>query len=189
MDAKTLLITGFAPFGDEDRNPSWEAVDALPERIGQWTLSKLLLPVEYGRAAAIVKERADALRPGAVLSVGLAAGRTEVTPEAVGLNMRDASIADNAGVLCAGEPVDPSGPAAIFSTLPVRAMTEAIRAQGVPARLSYTAGHYVCNDVLYSLLLHFAGTATRAAFIHVPPARTLPLSDSIRALTAAIEAI
>ncbi len=189
MDAKTLLITGFEPFGTEDRNPSWEAVNALPAQIGQWTLTKLRLPVEYGRAAAIAASVADALRPDAVLCVGLAAGRNEVTPEAVGLNMRDASIADNAGLLCAGDPVDPNGPAAIFSTLPVRAMTEAIKAQGVPARLSYTAGTYVCNDLLYSLLLRFLDTPVRVAFIHVPLERTLPLSDSIRALTAAIEAI
>ena len=189
MEPKTLLITGFMPFGSEDRNPSWEAVNALPERIGAWKLYKLLLPVEFDRAAALAIEAARSCRADAVLSVGLAAGRTTVTPEAIGVNMRDASIPDNAGQQFAGEPVDPNGPAAFFSTLPVRKMTEAIANAGVPAKLSYTAGTYVCNDLLYSLLSRFSGTPVRAAFVHIPLEKDLPLDRSIRALTAAIEAI
>lgn len=189
MEPKTLLITGFEPFGSEDRNPSWEAVDALPERIGAWTLHKLLLPVEFGRAAALAVQAAEKCHPDAILCVGLAAGRTAVTPEAIGVNVRDASIPDNAGVQPMGEPIAKDGPAAYFSTLPVRKMTEAIANAGIPAKLSYTAGTYVCNDLLYSLLHRFSGTQTRVAFIHIPLEKDLPLDRSIRALFAAIEAI
>lgn len=189
MEPKKLLVTGFMPFGGEARNPSWEAVNALPDRIGEWNLHKLLLPVEFGNAARLAIEAAEACRADAVFSVGLAAGRSAVTPELVAVNVRDASIADNAGQKFNGEPIRPDGPAAYFSTLPVRAMTAAIAAAGIPAKLSYSAGAYVCNDLLYTLLDHFSGTETRASFVHIPLEKDLPLSDSIRALIAAIEAI
>lgn len=189
MEEKALLITGFMPFGGESRNPSWEAVNALPEKIGERKLHKLLLPVEYGNAARLAIEAAEACRADAILSVGLAAGRTAVTPELIGVNARDASISDNAGQKFNGEPVRPDGPAAYFSTLPVRRMTAAIAAAGVPSKLSYSAGAYVCNDLLYTLLDHFSGTETRVAFVHIPLERDLPLDLSVRALTAAIEAI
>ena len=189
MEPKTLLITGFEPFGAENRNPSWEAVKALPDRIGEWTLHKLLLPVEFGRAADLAIHAAADCRADAILCVGLAAGRTAVTPEAIGVNVRDASIPDNAGQKPAGEPVDPHGPAAYFSTLPTREMTAAIAHAGIPAKRSYTAGTYVCNDLLYSLLHRFAGADVRIAFVHIPSEKDLPLKSSIRALEAAIQAI
>jgi len=189
MERKTLLISGFEPFGAEPVNPSWEAVNALPDRIGNWTLKKRLLPVEFGRAADLLTAAANELRPDAILCVGLAAGRDAVTPEMIGVNLRDASIPDNAGRKPADEPIDPNGPAAYFSTLPVRKMTDAIKASGVPAKRSFSAGTYVCNDLLYTLLHRFSGTETRVAFVHIPLERTLPLSESIRALFAAIEAI
>lgn len=191
MEAKTILLTGFMPFGSNETNPSWEAVDALPETVGANRIEKLLLPVEYGRAAALAYAKAVELHADAVLCVGLAAGRSHITPEAIGVNVRDASIPDNAGFYPHGEPVFPDGPAAYFSTLPVRRITEAIRSAGVPAALSYTAGTYVCNDLLYALLHRFSGTPTRVAFIHVPPVAEngWKLSDTVRALTAAIGAL
>ena len=189
MEPKTLLVTGFEPFGNEDTNPSWEAVKRLPAQIGAYRIERLLLPVTFGRAAEKAIEAAERLRPDAILCTGLAAGRDAVTPEALGVNVRDASIPDNAGVLPAGEPIDADGPAAIFSTLPVRKMAEAIQAVGLPAKLSYTAGTYVCNDLLYTLLRRFEGTETRVAFIHIPLASTLSVSESARALIAAIEAL
>ena len=189
MESKTLLITGFMPFGGEDRNPSWEAVHALPAHIGEWKLVKLLLPVEFGNAARIAIERAEACKADAILSIGLAAGRTSVTPELVGVNVRDASIPDNAGQAFNGDPIRPDGPAAYFSTLPVREMTRAITDAGIPAKLSYTAGAYVCNDLLYTLLDHFSGMQTRVAFVHIPLEKDLPLESSILALTKAIEAM
>ncbi len=189
MEPKTLLITGFEPFGAENRNPSWEAVKLLPNEIGSIRLYKLLLPVEFGHAADICAHAARKCGAEAVLCVGLAAGRTAVTPETIGVNVRDASIPDNAGQKPQGTPVVPDGPAAYFSTLPVRNMTEAIRVLNIPAKLSYSAGTYVCNDLLYSLLHRFSGTETRIAFVHIPLEKDLPLFDSVRALTAAIGAL
>ena len=189
MRLKTLLITGFMPFGPNDVNPSWEAVRALPETLGEWTLVPMLLPVEYGRAVALAAEYALAEHADAILCVGLAAGRSAVTPEAIGINMRDAALADNAGFWPQGEPIVPDGPAAYFSTLPVRKMVDAIRSESIPAALSYTAGAYVCNDLLYSLLHRFSGTDVRVAFVHVPTVDTIPLDDLVRALKACILAI
>ena len=188
---KKLLITGFEPFGKETVNPSWEAVRLLPDSIGGWTLDKLLVPTVFGLAAQRVLSRAEETRPDAILSVGQAGGRGAVTPEVVAINLREASIPDNAGQQPVQEPVVPGGPAAYFATLPVRDMAEAIRQAGLPGKLSYSAGAYVCNDLMYSLLQRYDGTAVRTGFIHVPflPEQgepSLPLSDIVRALTAAI---
>ena len=190
----TVLITGFLPFGGQSVNPSWEAVSALDSTIGNHRLEKLLLPVEYGEAARRVLEKARELSPQAILCVGQAGGRDAVTPEVIGINLREASIPDNAGAAPAGTPIVPQGPDGIFSTLPVREMVAAIRAKGIPARLSYSAGAYVCNDLMYTLLNHFRGTDTRVGFVHVPyiPSQgtpSLPLEQLTQALTAAIEAL
>lgn len=190
----TILITGFEPFGGQSVNPSWEAVSSLPEQIGAHRLVKLRLPVEYGEAARRVLEKAKQIPPQAIICVGQAGGRDAVTPEVIGINLREASIPDNAGVSPAGTPIDPDGPDGIFSTLPVREMVAAIRDRGIPARLSYTAGAYVCNDLLYTLLNHFRGTDTRVGFVHVPyiPSQgspSLPQEQLTQALTAAIEAL
>ena len=190
----TVLITGFEPFGGQSVNPSWEAVSALPERVGQHDLVKLHLPVEYGEAPRRVLEKARELSPQVILCVGQAGGRDAVTPEVIGINLREASIPDNAGVSPAGVPIDPDGPDGIFSTLPVREMVSAIREKGIPAKLSYSAGAYVCNDLMYTLLNHFRGTDTRVGFVHVPyiPAQgspCLPQEQLTQALAAAIEVL
>ena len=93
----TILITGFEPFGGQSVNPSWEAVFALPERVGQDNLVQPHLPVEYGEAARRVLEKAKEVSPGAILCVGQAGGRDAVTPEVIGINLREASSPDNAG--------------------------------------------------------------------------------------------
>ena len=191
---KKLLITGFEPFGGQTVNPSWEAVARLPDIIGQWQLHKLRIPVEYGEAARLTLEKAREMGAEAVISVGQAGGRSAVTPEVIGIDLREATIPDNAGRLCKGEPIEEGGPDGIFSTLPVREMAAAIGEKGIPAKLSYSAGAYVCNDVLYTLLRHFEGTAVRAGFIHVPflPGQGEPnmaLEDIVTALTAAIGAL
>ena len=190
----TVLITGFEPFGGQSVNPSWEAVSALPERVGQHDLVKLHLPVEYGEAPRRVLEKARELSPQVILCVGQAGGRDAVTPEVIGINLREASIPDNAGVSPAGVPIDPDGPDGIFSTLPVREMVSAIREKGIPAKLSYSAGAYVCNDLMYTLLNHFRGTDIRVGFVHVPyiPSQgspSLPQEQLTQALAAAIETL
>lgn len=168
MEQKKLLITGFDPFGGESINPSWEAVKALPETIGTWQLTKLEVPTVFGKAGETVLAAAEKLHPDAVLCVGQAGGRAAITPELVAINLRYGRIADNAGCAPMDEPVWPDGPAAYFSTLPVRNMAQAIVDAGLPGQVSYSAGAFVCNDLLYTVLNHYAGTPVRAAFIHVP---------------------
>lgn len=192
---KKLLITGFDPFGGERVNPSWEAVRLLPERIGEYDLTKLQIPTEFCRASAAVLEAAKELEPDVILCVGQAGGRSGVTPEVVGINLREARIADNAGFRPENEPVVPGGPAAYFATLPVREMVEAIRNAGLPASLSYSAGAFVCNDVLYTVLHDCSGTKVRAGFVHVPflpeqakeGVASMPLEKITQALKIAIE--
>lgn len=194
---KKLLITGFEPFGGENVNPSFEAVKLLPDKIGDYELTKLLVPVVFGKAGETVLKAAESLNPDAVICVGQAAGRAAVTPELVAINIRFASIPDNEGAKPEDVPVIPGGPAAYFSTLPVRAMAKAISDAGIPGAVSYSAGAYVCNDLLYSVLHHYENSLVKAAFIHVPliPEQakdgrpSLPLSDIVKALEAAISAI
>ncbi len=193
---KKLLITGFDPFGGESINPAWEAVRLLPDVIRDFELVKLEIPTVFGAAAQVVIDKAEEIHPDAIISVGQAGGRAAVTPEMVGINLRYASIPDNMGALPCDIPIAEGGPAAYFSTLPVRAMAKAICDAGLPGAVSYSAGSFVCNDVLYSLLHHFDEAAVRAGFIHVPflPEQTvdkpsLPLEQTAAALRAAIEAI
>ena len=157
-------------------------------------MTKLQIPTVFGRAAGTVLEAARTLHPDVILCIGQAGGRSSVTPEVVGINLREARIPDNAGNQPENVPVVPGAPAAYFSTVPVRAMVGAIRDAGLPAALSYSAGAFVCNDVLFSLLHAFDGTQTKVGFIHVPflpeqakeNAPSAPLADIVRALTAAI---
>ena len=199
---KKLLITGFDPFGGESVNPAFEAVRLLPDEIAGLKLCKLELPTEFIRSAAILKDALRAERPDAVLCVGQAGGRTAVTPERVAINLMDARIPDNAGFQPVDTPIVPDGPAAYFSTLPIKAITARIQSAGLPAAISNTAGTYVCNSILYTLL-HTAALdypALRGGFLHVPyaeqqlpgkPAGTfaMPLPAIARALTSAAEAI
>ena len=195
---KRLLITGFAPFGGDKVNPSWQAVQALPDRGGDRELVKQELPVTFRGAPAALFEALDAHEPDALLMVGVAASRGMVTPERQGVNEKNARIPDNEGYQPQNEPLVPGGPEALFSTLPVEDMTEAIAALGVPARLSDSAGRFVCNALLYSALYHLEQTddPIPAAFIHVPATPemgldvpTLSLDQIVLALQAAIEAI
>lgn len=194
---KKLLITGFDPFGGETVNPSWEAVKLLPDVIGGYQVTKLEIPTVFGLAAQRVLAAAEELRPDVVLCIGQAGGRSAVTPEVIGINLREARIPDNAGNQPVNIPVVAGGPAAYFATVPVREMVNAIRSAEIPAALSYSAGAFVCNDVLYSLLHHFHSTATRAGFIHVPSlpqqARenqpSMTREQIVQALTLAISAL
>ena len=120
---KTLLITGFDPFGGATVNPSMEAVKLLPEQIGDYQLVKLEIPTVFGLGAERVLELAEKCHPDVIISVGQAGTRSAVTPERIGVNIRDAKIADNAGFMPKGRFVAEDGPAAYFSTLPVEAMS------------------------------------------------------------------
>ena len=193
MQNRTILVTGFDPFGGESTNASWEAVKRLPEKIGNLQIHKLEIPTVFGEAAEKVLRTAELLRPQVILCVGQAAGRSAVTPERIGINIRDARIPDNRGYVPADVPVVPEGPAAYFATVPVKDMVSAIQQKNIPASVSNSAGTFVCNDLFYTLLHHFDGTSTQVGFVHIPllpeqGSPALPLEDAIAALTAAIEA-
>lgn len=189
---RRLLITGFDPFGGQHINPSWASVCALPDRIGDFSLCKLPIPTVFGLAAEKTLLAVEEFRPDVILCIGQAGGRDAVTPERIAVNIRDARIPDNQGNQPRGEFVIPDGPAAYFSTVPVEQMAQAIRAARIPAAVSNSAGTFVCNDILYTLLHRFHGSATKVGFIHVPylpeqGSPALPLDKMIAALTAAIE--
>lgn len=185
---RRILVTGFDPFGGSEKNLSWEAVSQLPDVIGGWEIFRLRIPTVFGDGALAAMKYAEEISAGAILCVGQAGGRKSVTPEVVGVNLRDASIPDNAGRQPSGEPVVPGAADGYFSTLPVRKIRDAVLARGIPCELSYTAGTFVCNDVLFTLLNRYRGTETAVGFIHVP-ADGIPEDRLAEALIAALETI
>ena len=194
---KKLLVTGFDPFGGQSVNPAWEAVSELPDVIGNYAVMKLQVPTVYGLAAQTALKTAEELKPDTIVCIGQAGGRPKVTPEVIGINLRDASIPDNAGAKPWNEPIVPDGADALFSTLPVHEMVEKAQKRGLPCALSYSAGAFVCNDLLYTLLHHYRGTDTRVGFIHVPflPSQTdektpsLPLETITQTLICLLESV
>ena len=183
---RRLLITAFEPFGGDAINASASVLSALPDRIGDWMLHKALLPVIFGAAGEQAIALAEAWKPEAILCLGQAGGRKQVTPEWIAVNLQYARIPDNAGNSPMDQPVVPEGPAAYFATLPVRAMAEAMEAAGFPAAVSYTAGAYVCNDLFYRLLHRFRDTDIRVDFIHVPAVSELEPTLAALAVEQAI---
>lgn len=193
-----ILVTAFDPFGGETVNPAQLAVDALPDIIGGHTIVKSVTPTIFGVSADRVTALMDECSPDAVVCIGQAGGRDAITPERIAINIMDAAKPDNAGFIPEDVPIAPEGPAAYFSTLPVKAMVAAINDAGIPAKLSNTAGTFVCNQLLYRCLHHAATRMPhcRCGFIHVPyiPAQTadkpsMELEDIVKGLTAAIGAL
>ena len=164
-----ILLTAFEPFGGDDINASAEALRLIKAPEGA-ELFKIQVPTVFGLAGDVVIDAVRKLRPDAVVCLGQAAGRDAITPERIAINVRDARIPDNAGQKPEGEPVVPDGPAAYFSTLPLKAMVKAAADAGIRASASNSAGAFVCNDLMYSVL-HALGTefkGARGGFIHVP---------------------
>ncbi|MFE0812691.1 pyroglutamyl-peptidase I [Streptomyces sp. NPDC058794] len=166
-----VLITGFAPFGGESVNPSWQAASLVAaEPPAGLDVRAAELPCVFGESLDVLRDAVRAHTPGLVLCLGQAGGRPGVTVERVGLNVDDARIPDNAGRQPVDEPVVQDGPAAYFSTLPVKACVAAMREAGVPAAVSNTAGTFVCNHVAYGLghLIATEFPHARGGFVHVP---------------------
>ena len=166
----TILVTAFKPFQQERINATMEALSLLPDQLCGVTLEKRIIPVVFGQAIDAVTKLVDELRPDAVVCLGQASGRADITPERVAINVMDARIPDNAGNQPVDVPIRAGGPAAYFSTLPVKEMVQAMKDAGVPASLSNTAGTFVCNDLMYGLLDHLTSTGQTipAGFIHIP---------------------
>ncbi|MGJ0126047.1 pyroglutamyl-peptidase I [Pantoea sp. RHCKP32] len=168
---KTVLITAFEPFGGETINPSWEAVRTLEGKaIGGAKIVIRQLPVIFREVLGVLNQALEEIRPDAVLSVGQAGGRSDITVERIGINVDDARIPDNAGHQPVDEPVVAGGPAAYFSRLPIKAIVAAVREAGIPASVSQTAGTFTCNRVMYGLLhwLQQQESPARGGFIHIP---------------------
>ncbi|MGW4388729.1 pyroglutamyl-peptidase I [Streptomyces sp. NPDC004685] len=166
-----VLITGFEPFGGESVNPSWQAASLVAaEPPAGLTVTAVQLPCVFGESVAALRRAVRESGPDLVVCLGQAGGRPGVTVERVAVNVDDARIPDNAGVAPVDEPVVPGGPAAYFSTLPIKACVAAMREAGVPAAVSNTAGTFVCNHVAYGLA-HLIATelpGVRGGFVHVP---------------------
>jgi pyroglutamyl-peptidase len=176
--APLILLTGFEPFGGESVNPAWLIAQTLHgQNIAGAKVQALCLPTEFGKAITQLKLALKQRRPMFVLALGQAAGRADLTLERVAINVDDARIADNAGAAPIDEPIVARGPAAYFSTLPIKAMVQAMQDAGLPASVSQTAGTFVCNHVFYGLMHALRRRpGVRAGFMHVPllPEQALP---------------
>jgi pyroglutamyl-peptidase len=191
-----ILLTGFDPFGGDTDNPSWRVAQALAgQRIAGHVVVAAQLPTVFGVAITELEKLACAYRPAMVLCLGQAGGRAALSIERIGINIDDARIPDNAGAQPIDRPVIAGGAAAYFSTLPVKAMLQAVQRAGVACEVSQTAGTFVCNHVLYALLHLLAHQPTlahtRGGFVHVPwlPAQGTPhmaLRDMVRGVHEAL---
>ena len=197
-----LLLTAFDPFGGSSVNPALEAVKLVADRIGDVEIVKLEVPTVFGKSVDVVSAKMAEIKPDAVLCIGQAGGRYDLTPERVAINLDDARIPDNEG----NQPIDKvifeDGAPAYFSTLPIKAMVAGIREAGLPASVSNTAGTFVCNHLMYGVLYHIARSypGVRGGFMHVPfvprqtvnlaaPAPSMCREDIARGIEAAIAAI
>ena len=196
-----ILVTGFDPFGGEAINPAWEAVSRLPKEIEGAEIVTVQIPTVFGDSAKRLFEAVEEHQPDAVVCVGQAGGRFGITPERVAINVDDARIADNKGQQPLDTVIQADGAPAYFTTLPVKAMVEAVKKAGLPASLSNTAGTFVCNHIMYQNLYYLAKHYPKAqgGFIHVPyvteqvvdkPGQaSMALADIVKGLTACLETI
>ena len=195
-----VLLTGFAPFGGETINPSWEVVKQVAqEQIEGISIIKRQIPTVFGRSIDEVIEVVTGERPDIVIAVGQAGGRSSISVERVAINVNDARIPDNNGNQPIDVPVIEGGPAAYFSNLPVKAIVKAVNEAGIPASVSNTAGTFVCNHLMYGILHYIEQhkLPIQAGFIHIPylpqqavnhrRAPSMSLTDMVSALRVAVE--
>ena len=159
-----VLLTGFEPFGKASLNPSGE----IARRISGEDIVTAILPVAYNSSANTLLGLIEEHKPDVVIMLGQAEGRTEITPERIAINLDDARIADNEGVLRTNQEIIENGPVAYKSTLPVVEIVEALKAKEIPAAISLSAGAFLCNHIFYIAQHKFEGTSIRSGFIHVP---------------------
>ena len=191
----TILLTGFEPFGTATSNPSGEIV----KQISGENIVTAILPVAYAQSAERLLSLIEEHKPDVVICLGQAEGRTAITPERIAINLDDARLADNQGVLRNDVRILQDGPDAYFSTLPVNEIVAAIKAQGIPAAVSLSAGAFLCNHVFYVAQNKFAGSDVRSGFVHVPlmdsqaaefpGLPTMPLDQMVLAVRAMIDVV
>ena len=192
LSGPTVLLTGFDAFGGATLNPSWLAVQALHGRqVAGHRVVAARLPTVFGTSLHELQGLLQMHAPALVLCVGLASGRQALSLERVAINLNDASLADNHGAQPVDTPVVALGPAAYFSSLPLKAMLLALRRHGLPAELSHSAGTFVCNHVFYGLMHTLATDPrwqhTRGGFVHVPDLPVLGLPELVGGLHLMLE--
>ena len=174
---KTLLLTGFEPFLNFPVNPTMQIVEELHGlEIGGYKIHSEVLPVDFTKSGDEVLKHIEAIKPDAVISLGLAGGRSKMTPERIAINVSDGA-SDNSGNIPVDEPIMEDGADGYFTTLPVREMVNALKEAGLPAEISNSAGTYLCNHVMYRAL-HFANTKRpemKAGFLHIPASHELAI--------------
>ena len=196
-----VLVTGFDPFGGEKLNPALEAIKSLPSEIRGAEVRWLEVPTVFYKSAKILEEEIRIYQPDIVLCIGQAGGRKGLTPERVAINQDDARIQDNEGNQPIDLPIRPDGASAYFSSLPIKAMVQAIKEEGLPASVSNTAGTFVCNHLMYQVLylVEKEFPTIKAGFMHIPymmeqvvnrpTTPAMSLVDIRRGIEAAIGAI
>ena len=196
-----VLVTGFDPFGGEKLNPALEVIKSLPSEIQGAEVRWLEVPTVFYKSAKILEEEIRIYQPDIVLCIGQAGGRKGLTPERVAINQDDARIPDNEGNQPIDLPIRQDGAPAYFSSLPIKAMVQAIKKEGLPASVSNTAGTFVCNHLMYQAL-YLAEKKfphVKAGFMHIPymmeqvvnrpTTPAMSLVDIRRGIEAAIGAI
>jgi len=197
-----VLLTGFDPFGGESINPALEAVKAFSgTTIGGYEIHVKKIPTVFDLSISHLIGAIEETNPDLIICVGQAGGRTDITVERIAVNVNDARIPDNNG----NQPIDTEvisgGPAAYWSTLPIKAMVKEMNKKGIPASVSHTAGTFVCNHLFYGLMDYLAkqNKSIRGGFIHIPflPEQisganagqpSLSLETIVKGLQAGIEA-
>ena len=190
-----LLITGFEPFGNVKVNPSWEVAKRIalvhPDGVEVYARQ---LPVVFDSVGDVLWKAVEQFAPDVVLMLGVATKRQVISYERVAINFDDSNKVDNEGKTNPGSPIRHDGPAAYFSTLPVKEMRDATLSAGLAAEISNSAGTYVCNHTMYECLYRIghSGLKTRAGFVHVPQLKedgARGLDELVKAVNIAIETI
>ena len=198
MTLKRVLLTGFEPFGGASFNPSGAVVEEISkDGVDGAEIVTAILPVEFKRSAAMLLELISSNKPDVVISLGQAEGRDFIGPEQVAINLADARIADNAGVKLENQPINDAAADGYFSTLPIRSIVEAISSLGINAKISYSAGAFICNEIFFTVQSALEGSSVMSGFIHLPLAPnqaaefpglpTMAIEDQVRAIKEAIK--
>jgi pyroglutamyl-peptidase len=198
MASKKVLLTGFEPFNGGSFNPSGAVVEAIGnDGVDGVEIVTAILPVEFKRSAAMLLELISSNKPDVVISLGQAEGRDFIGPEQVAINLADARIADNAGVKLENHLLNEAAADGYFSTLPIRSIVEAISSLGISAKISYSAGAFICNEIFFTVQSALEGSSVMSGFIHLPLASnqaaefpglpTMPIEDQVAAIRAAIQ--
>ncbi len=198
MASKKVLLTGFEPFNGGSFNPSGAVVEAIGnDGVDGVEIVTAILPVEFKRSAAMLLELISGNKPDVVISLGQAEGRDFIGPEQVAINLADARIADNAGVKLENQLLNEAAADGYFSTLPIRSIVEAVSSLGINAKISYSAGAFICNEIFFTMQSALQGNAVISGFIHLPLAPiqaaefpglpTMAIEDQVKAIKVAIK--